>query len=154
MRKTNTPSWVCSVHVRSNARLLMYHRSPGWTESWLIKLRANGGQRKTAVLRLHETISDSLWILRSQFLFLVGHKIWNWTWSKAKQCQALSTIARRQMLDPEFVHWQVCWVMVQTEAWRKKELHLSEGWKGNGVLHFELPQGQHWKNSCSHRIHG
>lgn len=64
LMKTNIPSWICSLYVI--ARILLYRRSPGWTKSWLIKLRANGGQLKTAVCAC-----DSLWIQRRQFLFWV-----------------------------------------------------------------------------------
>lgn len=111
--------------VPSNTRLLLYHKSPEWTKSWLIKVRANGEQHKTAVCACTNpsVIAYESWETIF-FFFLMEYKIWHWTLSKVNQCQALSAAEIRQMSDLEYADWQISRGSVHKES---KELHLPKG---------------------------
>lgn len=128
------PSWICSLHVIQSSNVpvsLICRVNRELINKTLSKPRAI----QTSCLCLHESISESLWSPRS-LLSSVGYKIEKWRLSKRKRCQARSTSESRQMLAPEFVHWHICWIMLNPWPLVKEELHLSKGWMGNGVLHF------------------
>lgn len=135
--KANTPSWIYNLYVRSNSRLLVYHRSSGWTESWLIKLRANGGQHKTAVCACMNWSAMAYESWDANFFFWLGIK----SESGADPTSSGAKLFPQQKEDR-------CWsVHLRTgrsaELWskqrlggKKKSCTCQKGWKGKGVLRF------------------
>lgn len=113
-RQTPPAGFVVNISPRLS-EVLLYHKSPGWTESWLIKLRASEGQHKTAVCVCLNQSTRADESCKACFSSL----IWVLNWDKNAAKCVLEPIKTRQSLDIEFAHWQISYIMVQTGFERK-----------------------------------